>query len=413
VQHSVKLQAATLFLHQPELLVRVLGFLEGQGLFINLVSRSWRACFRDVVGDRTSPSDPEHVHTSNCTSEAAPFDSPSMLQLAIAWGLRFRPPHYEAAGYWADIDTLVTAQQHGLHLTHLDLIRSAARSTSLAKLQWLCDEHRCSLPGDITSFAAGSIEMLQWLKQRGCVFDARTGRGAARRPRNLPVLRYLKAEGCPFPKDICAVAALAGDLEQLQWLRQQGCALGSATATAAIDSSNAVCVLEWLQQQGVRFNYETMRSAAQAGATQLCQWLHDNAGCEWEAGACERAASFGHRETLRYLRQHGSPWNAEDVCLGAVSFPDTYEPSTPQLLQYLLDEGAQIGAELLTRTLSCAGSESGLAAVQWLRQHGAEWPAVLQDCCYGDPWLDDCVAWARAEGCTSPDELPHDQGFDY
>eukprot|EP00953_Heterococcus_sp_UTEX-ZZ885_P000468 773-Heterococcus_DN1.PRE.2 len=378
-----------------------------------MVSSSWRACFRDVVGETMSLSDPEHVHTSNCTSGAAVFGSSRRVYLARTWGLKwFRPEHYRAAGYLADTGTLLSAAKQGLRLGDPELMQSAARSNSLAKLQWLCDEQHCALPNDITFFAAGSVELLQWLKQRGCVFDGNTSRSAAGRPRNLHVLRYLQAEGCAFHQDICTAAAVTGDLEQLQWLHQQGGALRPSVANAATASSNAISVLEWLQQQGVRLTGETLCLAAQHGATQLCQWLHD-AGCAWGPATCLRAASFGHLEMLRYLREHGCDWNAEDVCLAAASYFDAYEPRAVQLLQYLLDEGALVGAELLTRALSCAGAESGLAAVQWLRQHGAEWPAVLQDCLYGEQWDAECVRWAREQGCTSPEEAPHDEGADY
>jgi hypothetical protein len=42
-----------------------------------------------------------------------------------------------------------------------------------------------------------------------------------------------------------------------------------------------------------------------------------------------------------------------------------------------------------------------LAGCKWLRQHGAEWPAVLQNGS-GTQWLDAAVQWARSEGCTAP-----------
>jgi hypothetical protein len=38
-------------------------------------------------------------------------------------------------------------------------------------------------------------------------------------------------------------------------------------------------------------------------------------------------------------------------------------------------------------------------ACQWLRQRGAQWPAVLQ---YNeDKWEEPLVQWARTEGCAS------------
>jgi hypothetical protein len=45
-----------------------------------------------------------------------------------------------------------------------------------------------------------------------------------------------------------------------------------------------------------------------------------------------------------------------------------------------------------------------MAAAQWLRQQGAEWPAVLGK--FHIKWSGTLLQWARREGCTS--ELPAD-----
>jgi hypothetical protein len=68
------------------------------------------------------------------------------------------------------------------------------------------------------------------------------------------------------------------------------------------------------------------------------------------------------------------------------------------LLNYMQQEGLEFTATRLTGMLRMAGACSHLSAAQWLRQHGAEWPAVLQD--IGLFWTGDVLAWARAEGCT-------------
>jgi hypothetical protein len=55
----------------------------------------------------------------------------------------------------------------------------------------------------------------------------------------------------------------------------------------------------------------------------------------------------------------------------------------------------------LTDMLRYAGAHNHLRAAQWLRQHGADWPAALN--CHVDvEWEDDVLEWARAEGCTAP-----------
>jgi hypothetical protein len=49
--------------------------------------------------------------------------------------------------------------------------------------------------------------------------------------------------------------------------------------------------------------------------------------------------------------------------------------------------------------LNAAGANSKLAAAKWLRQQGAEWPAVIN-------WCGCSLDWAGSEGCTA--EAPAD-----
>jgi hypothetical protein len=75
------------------------------------------------------------------------------------------------------------------------------------------------------------------------------------------------------------------------------------------------------------------------------------------------------------------------------------------ILDYVVEQGEVLDAELLTHALNAAGSNSQLLAAQWLRQRGAQWPAVLR---YGEranaaeQWSGESLACARAEGCTAP-----------
>jgi hypothetical protein len=78
-----------------------------------------------------------------------------------------------------------------------------------------------------------------------------------------------------------------------------------------------------------------------------------------------------------------------------------------EILDYVVEQGEVLDAALLTRALNCAGAHSKLEAAQWLRQHGAQWPAVLryEHQQLGLLWSDDMIFWARAEGCTAPTTL--------
>jgi hypothetical protein len=84
-----------------------------------------------------------------------------------------------------------------------------------------------------------------------------------------------------------------------------------------------------------------------------------------------------------------------DICDGAAQFGST------DILDYVVEQGEVLDAECLIKALNAAGTHAKLQTAQWLRQRGAEWPAVLgydED----EQWSDAVVAWARNEGCTSP-----------
>jgi hypothetical protein len=164
------------------------------------------------------------------------------------------------------------------------------------------------------------------------------------------------------------------------------------------DAKPSIEVVEWLrQEQGDEIRADVMMAAAGGGQTAMCKHLRST-GCDWNADACRRAAECGHLNTLRWLRESGCPCNVKKGCFGKARRGRT------DILDFVIEQGAVLDAELLTRTLHRAGARSHLQAAQWLRQHGAQWPAVLS---YGDApnvrqWSDDMIAWARAEGCTSP-----------
>jgi hypothetical protein len=106
------------------------------------------------------------------------------------------------------------------------------------------------------------------------------------------------------------------------------------------------------------------------------------------------AAYFGHTDTLRWLLEQGCPWVTGDVCINAA------QGAHIDIMHNLLLERALETPELLRNMLAAAGTSGSLAAAQWLRQQGADWPNVLQHSDIG--WKDNCLAWARQQGCTAP-----------
>jgi hypothetical protein len=168
-------------------------------------------------------------------------------------------------------------------------------------------------------------------------------------------------------------------------------------------------VFDWLLQQGaVQLTCDTMRTAAQWGRLQLCQWLRA-AECEWDHTVCSAAAHGGHVSTLRWLMTNGCPWTVETLYTSAIDCTAASN-SAVAVLQLLLEQGVLADAAVLTSALNYAGAKNKLAAAQLLKQQGAEWPAVLY--CSGVSWSGESLAWARAEGCTAPTEAQQPQQLD-
>jgi hypothetical protein len=216
------------------------------------------------------------------------------------------------------------------------------------------------------------------------------------------VLQYLLDEGCPWHLEMCDQAAEAGDLQQLQWLYEHGGVLNSTTAERAAEGGS-VRILEWLQQQqqGVQFSIVLMLKAAESDNLQLCKWLHA-AECPMDEYAYYHAAERCNLELLDWLFDIGCPYNVEDLCYFAMCSVDS---KTIPVLQWLQQHNIFDSAATLTLALNYAGAgNTNLAATQWLRQQGAECPAVLcsEHQANPVPWRDDTLEWARAEGCTAP-----------
>jgi hypothetical protein len=126
-----------------------------------------------------------------------------------------------------------------------------------------------------------------------------------------------------------------------------------------------------------------------------CQWLLE-VGFAIDEDTANAASADDQTKVLLWLLEHGCPIN-EMRLYGTAAYYGNIN-----VLNLLQEQGLLPGPEPLSDVLQVAGVHDQLAAAQWLRQRGAEWPAVLQD--LDRSWQGEVLAWARAEGCTSPTE---------
>jgi len=69
---------------------------------------------------------------------------------------------------------------------------------------------------------AGNLDLLKQLREDGCPWDEDTCSSAAEYG-HLDVLQWARKNGCPWNGDTCAYTAQYGHLEILQWAIANGC----------------------------------------------------------------------------------------------------------------------------------------------------------------------------------------------
>jgi hypothetical protein len=380
---------------------------QGYWLFASPVSKLWKELYEQLQPQPVPASSlPFWVvlqRNQDCiqtTSFEAAFQSAASVREACEHGLQaqFRNHRLQRqAGREADVPTLMAAQDLGLAVAD-EFINSAAGAGQLEVLK-LLHTQGVTLPVQLSVYAAGRahVNVLRWLQQLGIAFDNYTAVSAAGRGCN-EVLQYLLSEQAEFAVDkieLCRAVAQSGRLSTLQYLQEAGCPWADTIADQAA-VSGSVEVMRWLRDQGATISTTTMQQAARHGHTELCQYLCAE-GCHWDNTVTASTCEIGQTATLHWLLQQGCPMNADLCCTTAAG------SGSIDVMRYLLEAGHATGARLQSM-LNMAGVFGQLAAAQWLRQQGAEWPDVLSF--LGMPWSEAVLAWARAEGCTSPDSLP-------
>jgi hypothetical protein len=177
------------------------------------------------------------------------------------------------------------------------------------------------------------------------------------------------------------------------------------------------------QELGFQVTDDFFKSSAATGQLAVLNLVHIDQGVPLPANISDIAAAFARMEVLRWLQEVSYAFN-ESTAAGAAA------GGHKAVLLWLVDQEVPIDKKLLRGTairyghmsilsllherdllpprhhyssmLQLAGAFGHLDVAQWLRQRGAEWPAILK---YGDkPWTGAVLEWARAEGCTSPTE---------
>jgi hypothetical protein len=132
------------------------------------------------------------------------------------------------------------------------------------------------------------------------------------------IAQYLYTQQCPWPtyltsSDVYEKPIKACNLDMLRWLRERGCLMSTGIVCYTAASTGSLEVMRFLIEHGGELNALTMAAAAEHGFIELCQFLRavQPTACPWDERAVMRAAEGGHTELLRWLLDNECPWNPE------------------------------------------------------------------------------------------------------
>ena len=164
---------------------------------------------------------------------------------------------------------LYVAARHG----YLQVFEKYWSQGPKGKLSKLWDEDTCRWAAFL-----GHLEVLKWLRAKGCPWGASTSAWAALGG-HLEVLQWMRAQDppCPWDSKVCHFAAFGGHVDVLRWARSQGCRYGRRVTCAAATFGH-LKVLKWLIKEGCPYDKGECRGAAVRGgerARKVLEWLDE------------------------------------------------------------------------------------------------------------------------------------------
>ena len=221
-----------------------------------------------------------------------------------------------------------------------------------------------SLPENILSTALqfhATVPFLSWLHEEIYSGFSEADAFIAVLTNNLPALRYLHEQGCPWDQRVVLVSIGTGHLECLKYALSMDCTKPSDDICLQHAASfGQIEVLKYFQSKGANCNARTLEFAVYPNGTLACVEYLIDAGCSMSADAITNAAWFGNLECLHYLHEKGCEWSELATCAAALS-------GELACLMYALNHGCPIDA----RATAAAASEGHFACLQYAHLHGS------------------------------------------
>jgi hypothetical protein len=193
---------------------------------------------------------------------------------------------------WGNIDhSRFALISHDVYLAHIlpfipqndleELVLRAVETNNIEDLYFLIGTTSATVPkylssNKVISKAAGFTKILPVLHQLGFALSEEIFSAAAKRG-SLRIMKWLKANACPWDEHTFGEAAIYGDLETMKWLKDNQCPWNERTFLAAA-KQGSITNMKWLKENSCPWDQRTFWESAAQGNILILDWLKES-GC--------------------------------------------------------------------------------------------------------------------------------------
>lgn len=115
----------------------------------------------------------------------------------------------------------------------------------------------------------------------------------------LEILQYLRVHNCPWDERVADGAIKYGNLENLQWIVQNGCRINSEGAIYLAAYYGHLHIVKWLRSQGYKWGYDFIKITIQNGHHHIIRWVYEN-NYPFDPIVFSHIMKYGNLELLKW-----------------------------------------------------------------------------------------------------------------
>lgn len=178
-------------------------------------------------------------------------------------------------------------------------------------------------------FKNGDLSIIKWLVDLGWSFHESKYMNMASLGGSLEVVKWLRDNGGEWDKSTSYYAVLSGSLSLCKWLDDERCPQDPRIAFI-IPQLGRIDMLQW-SKKNFPWDKQTCALAAYRGQIELLEFLREN-GCPWDETVCSLATQGGQFKTIKWLRSRDAPWDEKTYSMAGIA-------GNREMLQWLEDNG--------------------------------------------------------------------------